>query len=398
MAENGISSLATKADRQIAKLELAQTKRQQTGTAGYRELRYYDLDLLPTKYVGNDVVNNPNVGGLQPGRPWSTTPLVSYTLLPFFSGGPESVNEGSGLNFLVGGTNIPDGTYYWTIETNAGDFATTSGTVSVTSNSGVFTVTPTADHVTEGAETFTVALRSGSITGPILVTSAPVTINDTSLTPHPTSLVFTGSSYGKVDGSTTDWDFSVTDNFTVEFWSKAATSSTSTVFTVMSQSPQNGIDVFYENGYLNVFDGHDGYIKWTEPTPNTWTHVAIINAGGVVYAFYNGVLQTVNSGAWVPGYHWGNATDALYIGQRGSNVSGQNFNGKLTNIRICGTVQYIDPSNIQNFDPYTLALPPSNTTGCVLLINPTSASAVDLSPSQHTGYDINTASSDDYPG
>ena len=514
MAENGISSLATKADRQIAKLELAQTKRQQTGTAGYRELRYYDLDLLPTKYVGNDVVNNPNVGGLQPGRPWSTTPLVSYTLLPFFSGGPESVNEGSGLNFLVGGTNIPDGTYYWTIETNAGDFATTSGTVSVTSNSGVFTVTPTADHVTEGAETFTVALLSGSITGPILVTSAPVTINDTSLTPtyslatagsvtsvnegvaltfnvtttnvddnttlywgtgdnfnggefsrytpgtsgtvtivsnsgsftitisadnltatsnpqeysvtlysgnpgyfggtpvasitnivvndtsqtpHSTSLVFTGSSYGQVDGSTTDWDFSVTDNFTVEFWSKAATSSTSTVFTVMSQSPQNGIDVFYENGYLNVFDGHDSYITWTEPTPNTWTHVAIMNAGGVVYAFYNGVLQTVNSGAWVPGYHWGNATDALYIGQRGSNVSGQNFNGKLTNIRICGTVQYIDPSNIQNFDPYTLALPPSSTTGCVLLINPTSASAVDLSPSQHTGYDINTASSDDYP-
>ena len=105
----------------------------------------------------------------------------TYTLTPFFSGGPESVNEGSGLNFLVGGTNIPDGTYYWTIETNASDFATTDGTVTVTNNYGVFGVPPTtADATTEGAETFTVALREVSITGTILVTSAAVTINDTS--------------------------------------------------------------------------------------------------------------------------------------------------------------------------------------------------------------------------
>jgi len=105
----------------------------------------------------------------------------TYTLTPFFSGGPESVNEGSGLNFIVGGSNIPDGTYYWTIETNAGDFATTNGTVSVTGNYGVFSgVSPTADVTTEGAETFTVSLRSVSITGTILATSDPVTINDTS--------------------------------------------------------------------------------------------------------------------------------------------------------------------------------------------------------------------------
>ena len=74
MAKNGISTLDTKELRQIAKLELAQTKRQLVGTAGYHNLRYYDLDLLPTKYVGNDVVNNPNVGGLQAGRPWKSTP------------------------------------------------------------------------------------------------------------------------------------------------------------------------------------------------------------------------------------------------------------------------------------------------------------------------------------
>ena len=76
MAANGISTLATKELRQVAKLELAQTKRQLVGTTGYRNNRYYDLDLLPTKYSGDGIVNNPNLGGLQQGRPWKTTPNV----------------------------------------------------------------------------------------------------------------------------------------------------------------------------------------------------------------------------------------------------------------------------------------------------------------------------------
>ena len=80
MARNGISTLETKEDRLIAKLELAQTKRQQTGTQGYRDLRYYDLSLLPTQYSGNTLVNNPNVGGLVRGRPWKTTPNITLGL------------------------------------------------------------------------------------------------------------------------------------------------------------------------------------------------------------------------------------------------------------------------------------------------------------------------------
>jgi hypothetical protein len=93
------------------------------------------------------------------------------------------------LTITVGGTNITNGTYYWTIETGAGDFTTNTGEVSVTDNSGTFTVTPTEDSTTEGSETFTVALRSGSVSGSILQTSESITINDTSLAP-PFSLEF----------------------------------------------------------------------------------------------------------------------------------------------------------------------------------------------------------------
>jgi len=66
MAQNGISTLANKELRQKAKLDLAATKRAATGRTST-----YDINKLPTKYSGNNVVDNPNVGGLQPGRPWS---------------------------------------------------------------------------------------------------------------------------------------------------------------------------------------------------------------------------------------------------------------------------------------------------------------------------------------
>lgn len=68
MAQNGISTLATKELKQRAKLDLAETKRAQDGNPR----SVYDIEQLPTQYNGNDVVNNPNTGGLIVGRPWTT--------------------------------------------------------------------------------------------------------------------------------------------------------------------------------------------------------------------------------------------------------------------------------------------------------------------------------------
>lgn len=66
MSANGISTLQYKRDRQVAKLDLAAAKRADT----------YDLTQLPTVYAENDndtnnVVDNPNTGGLIQGRPWA---------------------------------------------------------------------------------------------------------------------------------------------------------------------------------------------------------------------------------------------------------------------------------------------------------------------------------------
>lgn len=73
MSLNGISTLPTKRERQDAKLALAATDRQTDGNARYT----LDVTQLPTRYkVGDndtaDVVDNPNVGGLVQGRPWTT--------------------------------------------------------------------------------------------------------------------------------------------------------------------------------------------------------------------------------------------------------------------------------------------------------------------------------------
>jgi len=67
MAANGISTLETKEEKQIAKLDLAAIDR----TADGNPRISYDRDLLPTKYIGDTVFDNENIGGLVQGRPWT---------------------------------------------------------------------------------------------------------------------------------------------------------------------------------------------------------------------------------------------------------------------------------------------------------------------------------------
>lgn len=64
---NIIGRLATLQDRQEAKLNLAALDRASSGNP--RDT--YDITELPTKYVGNTVVDNPHPSGLIEGRPWN---------------------------------------------------------------------------------------------------------------------------------------------------------------------------------------------------------------------------------------------------------------------------------------------------------------------------------------
>ena len=124
-----------------------------------------------------------------------SSPIIDITdssLTPVFTVTPASINEGFSGTFTVQNVG-PDGTYYFNIvngTTSNDDFFITQGSFSVTGStggldngSGSFNITASLDRTTEGPQTFQVQVRSGSGIGPVVVTSASVTINDTSLTP-----------------------------------------------------------------------------------------------------------------------------------------------------------------------------------------------------------------------
>jgi hypothetical protein len=71
---NRIAHLVTLEDRQVAKIALAELRRKAGGNTSapyYRSLNTANINLLPTKWSGNTLVDNPNPGGLQLGRPWT---------------------------------------------------------------------------------------------------------------------------------------------------------------------------------------------------------------------------------------------------------------------------------------------------------------------------------------
>ncbi len=112
MALNGISELSTKEARQLAKLEIAEAKRNgkvvaDDGTVTgpidptkpyYRTNNVLDISELPTKYSGNTVVDNINSTGLVAGRPWSTseTPnLFSGLAIWYDAANAATINGGT---------------------------------------------------------------------------------------------------------------------------------------------------------------------------------------------------------------------------------------------------------------------------------------------------------------
>jgi hypothetical protein len=317
-----------------------------------------------------------------------SAPTPTYTLTP----AANSVNEGSSLEFTVGGTNIADGNYYWTIADGSwamADFSAINGTVSVTANSGTFTVTPTADDTTEGAETFNVTLRSISITGTILATSSSVTITDTSLTPvAPFSLQFRGGGdlddYLRILGTQTDWNLGTT--YTIEYWSKhdvGTDTVNATMNTVMSQANEPlAIDVGYIDGHL-MFNAEP--VNTPEPTPAVWTHVAFVREAGygTITLYYNGVnVTTFDAGAALTF-----GPDDLYIGRRAWNDF-QYFVGKLAMIRVSSTAKYL-----ANFNP-TVTYGVEADTKLMLGSN---TPLVDTSASAHTITNTGVTQSTDFP-
>ena len=155
--------------------------------------------------------------------------------------------------------------------------------------------------------------------------------------------------------------FNLGSTWTIEYYSKANGASGSTPQTVMSQSDNLGIDIYYQDGNLRF---QNGTIVVPEPTPTAWTHVAIVNNASTVNVYYDGVAQAGTKNNTLLNY----ISNRLAIGMRGYDAGGgahqyQWFNGKITNIRITNTAVYTS-----SFIPTVL---PTKISGTKFLWAPT---------------------------
>ena len=121
---------------------------------------------------------------------------------------PSSINEGAAGAFVVNTTGITNGTtLYWTIDnvsTTNSRFIATSGSFTISNGSGVFTVSTIANQITDGSTSFNLQVRTGSTSGTIVLTQAGIVINDTSVTPTPSTITgYFSPSTITVNGSST---------------------------------------------------------------------------------------------------------------------------------------------------------------------------------------------------
>jgi len=101
-SSNVISTLTNKTDRQLAKLEIAQLRRQaggNTATNYYRTYNVYDIDLLADKYTSNTTTVG-TTSTLAVHRPWIAAPsLVTANLILNLDPDNSSSYSGSGATW-----------------------------------------------------------------------------------------------------------------------------------------------------------------------------------------------------------------------------------------------------------------------------------------------------------
>lgn len=124
----------------------------------------------------------------------TTTPITISEIVPYqMIAGAATVTEGPGsVTFTVKTPLLADNTeLYWTTRTASGtvdaaDFkdGVTQGKVTIVGNEGTIIRTVKDDNITEGVDAFVLELRLTSYGSPVVVSSVPVTIQDTSMTPE----------------------------------------------------------------------------------------------------------------------------------------------------------------------------------------------------------------------
>jgi hypothetical protein len=313
--------------------------------------------------------------------------IADTSITPVFTVTPGSINEGSAGSFTVANVGA-DGTYFFTVlngTTVNADFSSVSGsflvsgsTGGVDNGTGSFNITPTADRVTEGSQTFQVQVRSGSTSGPVIITSASVTINDISLTPAftvtPASInegasgTFTVNNLGPagtyfftvLNGTTVNADFSaVSGSFTTSTLNGSGSFNITTVNDFVTEGAQT-FQVQVREGSIS------GTVLVTSASVTVNDTSTTVTASGSPTSFNEGASTTITASATgFPNgtYFWtilnGTTTNADFAASSGSFTVSNGTSGAFTVTSVTG-----DGSETSEF--FQVQIRTGSTSGTVI--------------------------------
>lgn len=325
MAANGISTLATKTARQIAKLDLSAAKRKGrviTEAGGswsddgvdndaanwYRPNNDYDLTSLPNIYIGNQPADpdaNPNPGGLIPKRPWIAVGVIAE---------PASIAE------AVDGTTLPDLQVWY-------DGADLSTYIPNATDEG---------QITQWTDKSNFAHNANPNGG----TAKPTYENtDTTAT--------NGHGYLEFDGN---------DNLSINPFTAVTSASAFTIFIVGALGTTTGTQYFgsTNNGGLSIFSNGTNFAANVAGDTATGTtaidtdwhiHTLVYNGSGTSLLYR---LDKNDEATAIPGGSTQATSDTYYIGARDPSTS--NLTGYVGEVimfnRVLSPVEY---ANVENY-------------------------------------------------
>jgi len=177
-----------------------------------------------------------------------------------------------------------------------------------------------------------------------------------------------------------DASLSLDADFTLEYWVYISTSGVNNYFFTLGDSINaSGLETYlgYSGSQFVIYSNDSIPLQSTTiPTPNTWSHVALVRSGSTVTLYLNGTsLGTFSSTQTFSGnIHIG----AEYFNGAISGSGAATLNGTLSDLRIVkGTAVYTS-----NFTPPTAPL--TAITNTSLLINGTNAGIIDKSQTVQT--------------
>ena len=297
------------------------------------------------------LIINPGIT-INPGMSFTvplTPPGPSLTVISL-NAYPSTANEGDVIDIQPIWENASGQTVYWTVKygtgVNSSNFTTASGTVVVSGSSSNFYVSTIADHVTQGHD-WTFGIKLGTTPGGNNLWDSNnnlVTIHDTSRAPPAGSGVFDANSWLEVSGGE---QFNLGSTWTIEFSinpNDISLHAQGGIWGIMNQvgwANEQAISVALAGGLLVVGGGFDSSATgFPEPDVGRWTHIAIVNNGGDLSVYFNGIRQPEKQHG--PGNRGTFAyinTATLFIG-RLTPIYGGTIPAKITNVHITDQALY----------------------------------------------------------